>query len=43
LGSWNLPLASVALLYLVSGAMWWLVDPEVPLDAEPSGASRTAD
>ena len=34
LGSWNLPLASVAALYVVSGAMWWLVDPEQGLDGE---------
>jgi hypothetical protein len=27
-----LPLASVALLYVVSGAMWWVIDPEDGLD-----------
>jgi MFS family permease len=32
LGSWNIPLASVAALYFVSGLMWWAVDPEVPLE-----------
>jgi nitrate/nitrite transporter NarK len=32
LGSWSLPLASVALLYVVSGAMWWVIDPEDGLD-----------
>jgi ACS family glucarate transporter-like MFS transporter len=40
LGSWNLPLASVAVLYAVSGAMWLAVDPEVSLDAEAE-LSRT--
>ncbi len=34
LGSWNLPLASVALLYVVSGAMWWVIDPEQGLDGD---------
>jgi hypothetical protein len=34
LGSWNLPLASVAVLYVVSGLMWWVVDPEDGLDGD---------
>jgi MFS family permease len=34
LGSWNLPLASVAVLYVVSGLMWWVVDPEEGLDGD---------
>jgi nitrate/nitrite transporter NarK len=34
LGSWNVPLASVAVLYVVSGLMWLLVDPEKTLDSE---------
>jgi MFS family permease len=38
LGSWNLPLASVAVLYVVSGLMWWVIDPEDGLDG---GASET--
>ncbi len=33
---WNVPLASVAVLYLVSGLMWLLVDPEQGLDSEPA-------
>jgi ACS family glucarate transporter-like MFS transporter len=37
LGSWNVPLASVAVLYAVSGLMWLAVDPEVSLD-EPAGS-----
>ncbi len=32
LGSWNVPLASVAVLYAISGLLWWAVDPEVVLD-----------
>ncbi len=35
LGSWNLPLASVAVLYLISGLMWLAVDPSLSLDHEP--------
>ncbi len=31
---WNLPLASVAALYAISGLMWLLVDPEQGFDAE---------
>jgi MFS family permease len=43
-GSWNLPLASVAVLYLVSGLMWWAVDPEVSLDtASTARAPRGAE
>jgi ACS family glucarate transporter-like MFS transporter len=38
LSSWNVPLASVAVLYLVSGLMWLAVDPEVSLDAQPKRA-----
>jgi MFS family permease len=39
LGSWNLPLASVAVLYVVAGLMWLAVDPEVSIDAgQPAGA-----
>jgi len=38
LGSWNVPLASVAVLYFVSGLMWLAVDPEVSLDTEPNRA-----
>ena len=33
-GSWNLPLASVAVLYVISGLMWLAVDPEKALDHE---------
>jgi MFS family permease len=38
LGSWEVPLASVAGLYLVSGLMWLLVDPEAGLDGEATGS-----
>jgi len=38
LGSWNVPLASVAVLYVVSGLMWLLVDPERTLDSESAGS-----
>ena len=39
LGSWNVPLASVAVLYALSGLLWLAVDPEEGL--ETSGGGRT--
>jgi MFS family permease len=42
LGSWNVPLASVALLYVVSGLMWLAVDPEVSLDVRSEAPPRAA-
>jgi nitrate/nitrite transporter NarK len=38
-GSWSLPLASVAALYVVSGLMWWLIDPELALDEQPAAGT----
>jgi MFS family permease len=34
LGSWNVPLASVAVLYGISGLLWLAIDPRVQLDAD---------
>ncbi len=42
LGSWNVPLASVAALYAISGLMWLAVDPDVSLDGGPEALNRTA-
>ena len=38
-GSWQVPLASVAVLYAISGLMWWVIDPEQGLDGEEARAS----
>ncbi len=45
LGSWNAPLASVAVLYVVSGLMWLAVDPRVSIDeaAEAEGTLSQLD